>query len=247
MIGDALFTHDFLEMIAVESPDIERIKQLVIEAYNKENESNLDLSRGFTQEDEYNLMLWLNQMRLEHPYFHLLSHRKVPILLPLLSITLSDKIGLLAQYHCPLCTSNTSFPILNIPIRIAAISKQAAPTKVRVAFEKAIRHRLAYLQGKFQRGEKLCVFIVFVLGKDNRDKDLDNMSKALLDALNTILLGDDMDIDHLSLLKTKHTGNENFIKVNIRKSVVNAHDDVLIKSFHHGWAGAEFLDLNQFM
>lgn len=249
MIGGALFTDNFLETVSVKEPDIEKIKQLVIEAYNKENSSNVDLSRGLTQEDEYNLMLWLNQIHMDHPHSYLLSHRKVSVWLPLFSTTLSDKIGSLAQYNCPFCTSDTSFPIIHIPIRIAAISKQAVAKKpkVREAFEKAIRSRLSYYQNKFQRGEKLCVFVVFVLSKDNRDKDLDNMSKALLDALKTVLLGDDMDINHLSLLKTKHDGDEDFITVNIRKSEVNVHHDVLIKSFHHGWAGAEFLDLKQFM
>jgi hypothetical protein len=74
------------------------------------------------------------------------------------------------------------------------------------------------------------------------------MSKALLDALKgEVLFGEDLDIEHLNLLKIKWVGEEDFIFVNIRKSGLSLHKNVLFKSMHHSWAGAEFLDLKDFM
>jgi Holliday junction resolvase RusA-like endonuclease len=252
MIGDKLFNDDLLHELKSDFPDIISIRKLVIKAYNAENSTKINHKNAITSEEEEEIVKWLNQISWGNPRSQfLLFHEKIPVLLPFISSTLSAKIGSLSQFHCPICSRRTNSIYRIINIRISAVSKQSVasnPIK-RKAFEKAIKYRLNSLQTQyvFHRGEKLCVHIVFVLGKQNRDKDLDNMAKALLDALKGILFGDDMDIDHLSLMKIKTAEDDEFVTVNIRGSALNQQNDVIFNSMHHVWGESSLLDIKDFM
>lgn len=251
MIGETLFNDDLLHELKSESPDIRSIRKLVIEAYNSENNTNIDCENIITCEEEEEIVKWLNQIQMKNPCSTFLFSEKYPVLLPFISSTLSSKISSLSQFHCPICSRRNDSIIRVITIRISAISKQsvASEPKKRKAFEKAIKHRLGTLKTNhtFQRGEKLCIHIVFILGKQNRDKDLDNMAKALLDALKGVLFGDDMDIDHLSLMKIKTIEDDDFVTVNIRGSALNQQNDVIFNSLHHVWGERSLLDIKDFM
>lgn len=251
MRGEHLFTDAFLQEIGSDEPNLKKVKQHILAVYDAEHSTSFDFAGRFTQQEEAEIVRWLNRMLIENPKGQLLFFKKETVTLPFISPDLSSKVNRLAQFHCPICSGNTSFPIRVIPIRISAISKQAVartPEKRR-AFEKAIAHRLG--DGNpphiYQRGDKLCVHIVFVLGRRSRDKDLDNMSKALLDALKGVLFGDDLDIEHLSLLKVRWSGEEDYVVINVRKSAFSEHKDVLFNSMHHNWAGRPYLDLADFL
>lgn len=247
MVGETLLTKSFFQEFNSKNPDVEQIKNYVIQSFNKENGTNYGVNEPPTYEQEKEIVGWLNRIEGEHPYF-VMSVRKKPVLLPFISTCLSSKISSIAQFNCPFCTDENSILISIFPIRISAISKQASDAKKRQAFEKAIASRFEDRDCVYKKGKPLCVFITFVLGEGNRNKDLDNMSKALLDALKgDVLFGEDLDIEHLNLLKIKWSGNEDFIYVNIRGSSFSEHKNVLFKSMYHSWSGAEFLDLNNFM
>lgn len=250
MTGEKLFNDALLHELKSDSPDIRRIRKLVIEAYNAENNTNIDCENIITLEEE-EIVKWLNQIHMKNPYAPFLFYEKYPVLLPFISSTLSSKISSLSQFHCPICSRRNNSIARVITIRISAISKQsvASEPKKRKAFEKAIKYRLDTLQTQhtFQRGDKLCIHIVFILGKQNRDKDLDNMAKALLDALKGVLFGDDMDIDHLSLMKIKTIEDDDFVTVNIRGSSLNQQNDVIFNSMHHIWGERSLLDIKDFM
>jgi Holliday junction resolvase RusA-like endonuclease len=143
---------------------------------------------------------------------------------------------------------NAMCPRFVIPIRISAISGQSSKARIKKAFKNAIKYRLQRHESiPFKLNQKLCVHIVFVMGKNSRNKDVDNMTKPLLDALQGILFENDRDIDHLSVLKIRIDDDEDYTILNIAPTFVNNHDDVVIPSLHHGWAGAEFLDLQTFI
>jgi Holliday junction resolvase RusA-like endonuclease len=251
MIGDKLFNDDLFHELKSKFPDIISIRKLVIQAYNAENSTKINHENAITSEEEEEIVKWLNQIMWGNSRSPLLFYEKKPVLLPFISSTLSDKISSLSQFHCPICSRRTNSIFRIINIRISAVSKQAVASNSikRKAFEKAIKYRLNSLQNQhvFHRGEKLCVHIVFVLGKQNRDKDLDNMAKALLDALKGVLFGDDMDIDHLSLMKIKTTEDDDFVTVNIRGSALNQQNDVIFNSMHHVWGESSLLDIKDFM
>jgi Holliday junction resolvase RusA-like endonuclease len=228
-------------------PNYLQVKQLLLSLYNEHTGNNLNLEEVNANEQS-EVVRWSNRFLWQQ---HSIKFKRHTVTVPNFSIDLSQKIDVISQYHCPLCGEN-NFPVIIIPIRISAISKQAVSKlpKRKAAFERAIRHYLRNMLGKEEIGykaKKLCIHIVFVLGKSNRDKDLDNMSKALLDALKGTLFDDDINIDHLSLVKFNWDGDEDFVKVNIRESKIGHHDNVLFESMNHKWAVGEFLNLEDFM
>jgi Holliday junction resolvase RusA-like endonuclease len=165
------------------------------------------------------------------------------------SASLSEKIMSLAQHHCPLCTVHEGgLPTHVMSIRIPPISKQAAARIKgrRAAFERAIAHRFAKTETPFPEHISICLLIVFVVRASGAQKDLDNMAKALLDAIKNVLFGDDRRIDHLNIIRIKSPGEE-FVYLNIRETRLNDHDDVLFPQMSHSWGGSEALNLEDFM
>ena len=77
-------------------------------------------------------------------------------------------------------------------------------------------------------------------------KDLDNMAKAIVDAVKNVLFGDDRRIDHLNIIRIK-SPDEEFVYLNIRQTKLNEHNDVLVPRMLHSWAGAEVLNLEDFI
>lgn len=249
MKGNSLINDDIRQEINSEQPNLDRIKNLVVQAYNEENREGISL-KNIKYDEEERIIRWLNQcISNPNPLITSLFLKRVEVKIPFFSQSLSAKISYLSQYHCPICKAENQFPIKMIPIRISAISKQAmiSKSKYRKAFEKAIASKFEKEKMDFIKGEKLCILVLFVMSKTNRNKDLDNMSKALMDALEGNLFEADMDIEHLNLLKIRHDGEEDYIKINIRKTDINKHEDVLFKRMAHSWAGANFLDLKDFI
>ena len=249
--GNHLISPEMEEQLSSANPDFERIRTLVLDAFNIENGKEYSLDE-ITKKEQAEVIRWMNKAFRKNKdasqTVERLALATTTVRTPFFSASLSHKILNLAQFHCPLCRVMDGI-ISVIPIRISAISKQAAANRkgVRKAFEKAIAHNFKHKPLRFEKGDKLCVCTIFVLGKGNRDKDLDNMSKALMDALEGILFSSDMDIVHSNLIKFNCVEGESFIQVNIRKSNLHEHDDVLFQTMAHGWAGQPTLCLNEFM
>jgi len=216
-----------LEEITSEKPDTKRLRDLFISAFCKEVNTSHCLESEDNNIDIAEVIRWLNEMLdLLLPIFN----TKKYIDLPKVSLTLPHKINLLSQYHCPICTS--SYPISVINIKVLPISKQASTPAQISAFREVIKSKFNKQNYNFEdfwgKTTGLCVHITFILAQTTRNKDADNMAKSLLDAIKGILFEDDMQIDHLSLLKIRG-GTEDYIKINIRKSFLNLHEDVIFK------------------
>ncbi|CAD5198487.1 RusA family crossover junction endodeoxyribonuclease [Pseudomonas sp. FEN] len=165
------------------------------------------------------------------------------------SSSLSEKISALAQHHCSICTIHDGgLPTHVISIRIPPISKQAAAQTRgrRAAFERAIKYRFAGHLTPFPADTSICLLIVFVVKASGAQKDLDNMAKAILDAVKNVLFGDDRRIDHLNIIRIK-SPDEEFVYLNIRETRLNEHHDVLFPRMLHTWAGAQPLNLEDFL
>jgi hypothetical protein len=67
MIGDELFTRDFIQEVISEIPNCEKIRQLVIQAFNKENgttiSNNINIRDNFGECTQINL--WLNKIIMQ--------------------------------------------------------------------------------------------------------------------------------------------------------------------------------------
>lgn len=197
-----------------------------------------------TQEDD--VVRWLN-MNMATFMGSFLRSRHVRV--PAYSPSLSSKVGMLAQYHCPICaTRDPLFPVVVIPIRIRPESKQALKQRprMRAAFERAIRHRFEGTNPSFSSEMTICLLIVFVVRNGSAEKDLDNMAKAIIDAVKGVLFGDDRRIDHLNIIRIK-SPDEEFVYLNLRRTLLNVHSDVLVPRMLHSWGGAPLLDLRDFI
>ncbi|MBK8564913.1 MAG: RusA family crossover junction endodeoxyribonuclease [Saprospiraceae bacterium] len=243
MNGDSLFTNEFIQLLNEANLDFELIKNYVIRAYNQEKSLNISLDEELSESDEQKIAAWINTLD-EHPLSLLtspapvlfgLALREKKVKIPVFSGTLSNKVNFLSQFHCPICKLSDNSNIKLIPLKINPQSKQALSKikGLRSAYEEAIAQAFVDKEITFNRGDKLCVLVVFVLSNLSNDRDLDNMSKALMDALQGNLFHNDADIDHLNLFKIRHKGKDSFAMINIRNSSLNNHDDVLFKNFKH--------------
>ena len=60
-------------------------------------------------------------------------------------------------------------------------------------------------------------------------------------------MGDDREVDHLSILRLDHEVNEEFVVFRVSSSTINSHLDVADPSMRHSWAGAELLRIEDFL
>ena len=94
---------------------------------------------------------------------------------------------------------------------------------------------------------QLCVAITFLLSDSGRDKDLDNMVKALQDGVARAIGFDDRHIHHLDVIKVIHPASEEFVIIRIAPSALNEHDNVSLLVENLSWAGAEPLRIEDFL
>lgn len=225
-------------------PDPDKVRYELFRLYAAETGQVIDAANPTAAEFEA-LASWFNANALTG---HFMRQRSVTT--SVFSASLSAKISTLAQVHCPICaTKDGLYPIQVFSIRIRPQSKQAIGQKPekRQAFERAIRHRFRDHKFQFAPDQSICLLIVFVVRSDGRgQKDLDNMAKAIIDGVKTVLFGDDRSIDHLNIIRIK-SPEEEFVYLNIRQTTLNDQRDVLVPRMLHSWAGAEVLDLANFM
>lgn len=231
--------------LQAEWPDQHKLREQLLSLYEQYSGEKLRSPTPTAKEMEA-VVQWLNQNAETFlPHYH----RRRVALVPAFSPSLTAKISSLAQFHCPICaTKDGLFPVHTIPIRITPVSKQAISQvpKKRAAFERAIRHRFKDHKNPFPPDRAICLLIVFVVKAKGAQKDLDNMAKAIVDALKNVLFGDDRRIDHLNIIRIK-SPDEEFVYLNIRQTELNEHNDVLVPRMLHSWAGAEVLSLEDFI
>ena len=183
-------------------------------------------------------------MWLMKNYEHLDIYTKTPVLDKSAHVTLSDKANWLAQQRCHVC--HPTSPISVIPIRIRPESWQALDSIDKAAFKAALSHRLSKSPNiKAQEG-RVCLTFLFVCSARRRARDLDNMAKLVMDSIKGIVMGDDQNVDHLSLMRLTHEGEEEYVTFRISASNINNHVDVVHTELRHSWAGAEPLKIEDF-
>lgn len=241
MKDDMLFTDEFIESLNQEKPDYGEIRRLIVRAYNVATGGNVEENVNSNHDELLHVVQWLNRLVMSDPRADF--YRKRPVLLAVFSSCLSSKIIALSQFVCPLCKGDA--PSVTIHIRIRPITYQASDSQRRNAFKRAINYRLSTVHDFDNR--HLCVHITFVIGQKGIRKDVDNMAKLLLDGMQGAIFINDNQIDHLSLLKLRWDGEEEWVVVHVTDTNINQHEDVLYRKVHHSWAGAPELLLEEFM
>jgi len=185
-------------------------------------------------------VLWLCQNREN---FEL--HYKEPVLSISAHITLSDKASWLSQQHCRVC--NPTFPISIISLRIRPGSWQALNAINKSAFKNAIQHRFSSGHTSEVQAGRICLTFLFICSSKRKRRDLDNMAKLLMDSIKGVVMEDDTNVDHLNLMRLTHEGDEEYVSFQISGSRMNDHNNVVYPNLRHSWAGAEPLNIGDFV
>lgn len=158
---------------------------------------------------------------------------------------LSIKSTLLWQRRCQICVLKGKISLFSI--RISPKSFRNQDVKVRKAFYCAIKSRLGTDHVDEWSGKRLCVALTFVIKNGSTEKDIDNMSKILLDALHKVFYENDRAVDHLDAVKIRTDDSEEFVLLRIMETDLNEHNDVNDKTFKHGWGGQQPINLSDYM
>lgn len=182
--------------------------------------------------------------------------RKYPMLQFVFYGTYADKAGIIAQRRCHICSigrpMDEMIPIHTLSLRSTPISRQAAGPGVFKAFKRALR---AYFSERERNNApidlgptgRIYMSFTFILNEHNNNKDLDSMTKALLDALAQALKFNDRHVHHLNVAKLIFAGIEEYVFVHLAPSALNEHSDVMASIMNISWPGRDRIDLADFM
>ncbi len=224
----------------MEKRNYDEIRRNIIREYNRTTGSSLEEDIKSNDDRLIDVVGWLNNF-LSSGALSFLVNQSITV--AAFSPDLASKASILSQFHCPLCYGEA--PIVTINIRIPPISLQSSDSQTNEAFKRAIKYRLSHTHN--YGNQRLCVHVVFVLRNKRHRMDVDNMAKGFLDTLQGVLYDNDNQIDHLNLHKLMWEGDEEHIRVNIRETHFNRHEDVLYHKFRHNWGDQEELRLEDFM
>jgi Holliday junction resolvase RusA-like endonuclease len=232
--------NNFNVLIQKDNPDYVKIREIIVEAYK--NDTGCKIPNDIAQKDDRlkDIVKWMNKNHNYFDGFVTKGHLEKRF-----SASLSSKISSLAQHNCSIC--QTTYPTHIIPIRIRPLSHQTRKKINKNAFKAAIASKFSdkKLLADFS-GKSLCMHILFVVNPEKTPSDIDNLAKLLNDALIGYIYDDDRAIEHLSLLRFSHDGEEEYIYIRIAATSINQHEDVLFCGMEHSWVGATELIIEDF-
>jgi Holliday junction resolvase RusA-like endonuclease len=176
--------------------------------------------------------------------------RKKPTLQHMLHPSLSAKANALSQRHCPVCNglleADAQFPISNFPVRLAPESRQSLDQVNWAAFQAAIKHWFEARTLNLGPSRHLCIAVTYALNESRNDRDLDNMTKALMDAFSRAIGFNDKDIHHLDVLKIFGDTNEEYVFIRVAPSYLYDNTTVMVPVFDGAWGVEPPLILEDF-
>jgi hypothetical protein len=223
-----------------EAPAVQRVAA-TITAFNEATGRNI--SHPLTQVDATAIHQWLldeewNMPKNSEGHSAVLLRQPVPVSLPLVHSEISEKIGWLGQARCITCIPDTTASgRVNFAIRARPFSAQSLRGDKLQRMKRLIgeylheRHHLSFMG---QPNRQFCVSIVAVVPETERRKDVDNLVKGLLDAMQGTVYENDRQIQHLSTRRVPHDGTEGHYHVQIQP-VLDARADVISQKFDLGW------------
>ena len=88
-----------------------------------------------------------------------------------------------------------------------------------------------------------CVAIVAIIPQRERRKDVDNIAKGLLDAMEGSIYSNDRLVQHLSVRRVLHEGEDGWCMVHVMP-VLDTRADVIDGTLRVGWSGQEEIVAN---
>ncbi|MGQ3101437.1 MAG: hypothetical protein ACT6Q5_08930 [Sphingopyxis solisilvae] len=241
---DELMTEDVAREIGANFPDVDILRAWIDEELCRQTGIS-----GWTSDDDAEQAIvseWLIFQMTSAIFVTKQRHLR-----HLLFRSYSDKLISTAQRPCLLCgglaPSSEHFPVHTIPVRLGPSSRQTLGRVEWAAFQAAIEHWFAKKQITVVPGRKYCIALTFVLGRKRRNRDLDNMAKALMDAFSRAIGFDDADVHHLDLIKFIGTYDEEYVTIRMQPSHLGSDLDVLSQHVRHDFAVADPVNLTDFM
>jgi Holliday junction resolvase RusA-like endonuclease len=229
-----------------EFPNGSELRDWVISEFEKQSGSSFDPATWSDDTATLFRRWWWFQLEKGDFIF-----RKRPVLQQMLHPSLFGKANALSQRHCRVCSgllpSDAQFPISIIPIRIAPQSRQSLDKVDWAAFQAAVKTWFSTRTLDLGPSRHLCIAVTYVLSVNRNDRDLDNMTKALMDAFSRALDFDDRDIHHLDILKMIGETTEEYVIIRVAPSYLNDNSTVMVPIFDGAWAVGEPLALGDFV
>jgi Holliday junction resolvase RusA-like endonuclease len=244
-------SHDVLPAEVREIHDSEfplgsKLRDWVISEFEKQSRSSFDPDNWSDDTATLFRKWWCFQIEQGDFIF-----RRRPALQVMLHQSLSGKANALSQRHCRVCSgllpSDAQFPISIIPIRIAPQSRQSLDRVNWAAFQAAVKTWFSTRTLNLGTSRYLCIAVTYVLSVNRNDRDLDNMTKALMDAFSRALDFDDRDIHHLDILKMIGETTEEYVIIRVAPSYLQDNSTVMVPIFDGAWAVGEPLALEDFV
>jgi Holliday junction resolvase RusA-like endonuclease len=222
----------------------ERVR-LVLQAYTESTDSIL--SEPPTPDQLNAVRLWMFQQTENMPknakgHSASLYTKQQKVSLPLVHPSAATKSGWLQQAPCITCLaveditpSKISFGVRTRPFSAQSLNSNDL-RNLKSKIKKSLVGRLNNLES--WEGMPLCVRAVAVVGKKDPVKDVDNMVKGLLDALQESAYSNDNLIAHLSVERLRHSGDDGWYALSI-SPVQDPLNDVVDKEARVIWPGVE--------
>lgn len=168
-----------------------------------------------------------------------LLHQRTSYTRPLIHPDAASKSSWLQQAPCTTCLPNdevaprVSFAVRTRPFSAQSLSADGLRSlKAKITASFLERHRF---EGDWSRSN-VCISVVAVMGRRDPRKDVDNMVKGLLDAVQGNLFPNDQAISHLSVHRFRHAGDEGHYLLHVRP-VRDPLDDVVDPYERISWLG----------
>lgn len=241
MEGDGLINDLKLHAACQAKPvDFARVRSLVLGAYAAETGQDADDLKAVAS--------WLSAANRLNPDFNL-PHADFTVPMWLMYPDLATKVRQLTLRPCHLCEPFQTVSAMWFTLRTDPLSRQDLR---HTAFKSAIKKKLDEIGHDFSDfyDRRLCVALTFALRKGTERRDLDNMAKNMLDALQGHAYANDNQVVHLDLLRCDTSSRHAFISVRLAITGIADNVDVIRPEFDVTWVtapGSEPIDLTPFL
>ena len=234
---------DFRAAVSQIHPDLEAIRQTVIQAY--------EAATGTRDPDPRTVSTWFAEVcnAYDSRVRGGISVER-PILRRVMSSNITRKVEHVMLRQCRLCDMYSQVDYIAFFLRVPPSSHQASDTAIRRAFKRAITADLERKNFDFSEfaQQRLCVAVTFVVANGRRRADVDNLAKNLLDALQSFAYDNDRQIDHLDLVRLRSRSTEEFMTVRMACTDIDGVRDVISPTFPVEWVtSASMTDVSAYL
>jgi Holliday junction resolvase RusA-like endonuclease len=137
---------------------------------------------------------------------------------PLIFEDLARKVGWLQQAPCLTCIPADLRPLsISFPIRVRPFTAQSLEPRKPSSLKAKIAAYMVKRDWKLDAWSdyEVCVTIMAIIPERGRRKDVDNIAKGLLDAMEGSVYSNDRLVQHLSVRRVLHEGQDGWCKVHV--------------------------------